>query len=276
MLDAARLADLLATARTGYRLTVLPEVDSTNAALARAARADTTTMVAATAELEEMARRWRAADGPRGQVLVAERQSAGRGRLDRSWESRVGAGLTVSLLVRLTVETALLGWLPMVVGTSLVSTVRRVTGVPAVLKWPNDLLVDGAKLAGILVELVPVPASAPSVVIGFGLNVHAERDELPQRSTSLRLCGAHPAVLDRTALLAELLADLAGALTRWERDPRTARADYLAVCSTIGRQVRVELPGGQSHLGTATDVDAEGRLVVDGRAFSAGDVIHLR
>ncbi|MCL9757707.1 biotin--[acetyl-CoA-carboxylase] ligase [Frankia sp. AiPa1] len=268
-LDAARLAALLAA--SGLGVTVRSEMDSTNAALARVARGTVTD-----ATLVEASRSWRGADAPRGLVLAAERQSAGRGRLDRTWESRPGAGITVSLLVRTAVEPARLGWLPMVVGTSLVSTVRTRAEVPAVLKWPNDVLVDGAKLAGILVELVPTPAVPPSVVIGFGLNVHARRDELPPRSTSLHLCGAQPARLDRTELLGALLAELADALTRWELDPGAARADYLRVCSTLGRQVRVELPGGQARIGTATDIDPEGRLVVDGEAYSAADVIHLR
>ncbi len=288
LLDAPRLADFLSAAGTDFGLTVVSEIDSTNAALVRVARARTAatapTETSPTsspdspteAELAEVGRRWRQVDAPRGHVLVAERQVAGRGRLDRSWESRVGAGLTVSLLVRPMVEPARLGWLPMVVGTALVSAVRRVTGVTASLKWPNDLLVDGAKLAGILVELVPAPAIPPAAVIGFGLNVHAQSDELPPRSTSLSLCGAPTSALDRTTLLGELLTELAGALVRWERDPMSARADYLAVCATIGRRVRVELPGGRTHLGTAMDVDAEGRLVVDGHPFSAGDVVHLR
>jgi BirA family biotin operon repressor/biotin-[acetyl-CoA-carboxylase] ligase len=151
-----------------------------------------------------------------------------------------------------------------------------VAAVPAVLKWPNDVLVDDAKLAGILVEVVQVPLSSPSVIIGFGLNVMAERDELPERSTSLLLSGALPAALDRTELLGVVLADLVGAITGWEADPQAARAEYLRVCATIGRRVRVELPDGSAVLGTATDVDPDGRLVVNGRPYSAADIVHLR
>ncbi|WP_044884283.1 MULTISPECIES: biotin--[acetyl-CoA-carboxylase] ligase [Frankia] len=279
-LDAARLT--AAAAAAGLDLTVIQEIDSTNAALARIARGETSDPA-----LVGLSRQWRESPGPglaplgraplgRGLVLAAERQTAGRGRLDRSWVSRPGAGLTVSLLIRPRTAVSRLGWLPMVVGTSLVSTVRAVAGVPAVLKWPNDVLAEGGKLAGILVEVVPVPASAPSVVIGFGLNVNAEPDELPDRSTSLLLTGAHPAALDRTELLARILDGLVNALAAWEADPQAARAAYLAVCATIGREVRVELPDGSADTGRATDVDLEGRLVVAGRAYSAGDVVHLR
>jgi len=273
-LDAARLAELAGVA--GFGLTVVEEIDSTNAALARVARADTSEPV-----LLAIARQWRArangaAASPRGHVLVAERQTAGRGRLDRSWVSRPGAGLTVSVLVGLSVARARLGWLPLVAGTALASTIRSVGGLPVSLKWPNDLLVGGEKLAGILVELVPTPPAEPSVVIGFGLNVHAERDELPERSTSLLLSGARPAALDRTALLGAILAALATSLAGWAAHPASARENYLEVCGTIGRQVRVELPDGTVEQGTATDVDPDGQLIVDGRAYSAGDIVHLR
>ncbi|CAJ59874.1 putative biotin-ligase [Frankia alni ACN14a] len=274
-LDATRLT--AAAAAAGMDLTVIQEIDSTNAALARIARGET-----GDPALGGLSRQWREGSEPgvaphgRALVLAAERQTAGRGRLDRSWESRPGAGLTVSLLIRPRTAVSRLGWLPMVVGTSLVATVRAVAGVPAVLKWPNDVLVEGGKLAGILVEVVPVPASAPSVVIGFGLNVNAEPDELPARSTSLLLAGAHPVALDRTELLGRILTGLVDALAAWEADPQAARAAYLAVCATIGREVRVELPDGSADIGRATDVDLEGRLVVAGRAYSAGDVVHLR
>ncbi|MCM3920881.1 biotin--[acetyl-CoA-carboxylase] ligase [Frankia sp. AiPs1] len=274
-LDAARLT--AAVAAVGLDLTVIREIDSTNAALARIARGETSDPA-----LAGLARQWRASPAPedaprgRGLALAAERQTAGRGRLDRSWVSRPGAGLTVSLLIQPRIAISRLGWLPMVVGMSLVSTVRAIAGVPAVLKWPNDVLVEGGKLAGILVEVVPVPASAPSVVIGFGLNVNAEPDELPDRSTSLLLAGADPAALDRTELLERILVGLVGALAAWEADPQAVRVAYLAMCATIGREVRVELPDGSADTGRATDVDPAGRLVVAGRAYSAGDVVHLR
>lgn len=276
LLDAGRLQSLVAAA--GLDATVVAEIDSTNAALARAARATATEPT-----LRAISQRWRPGPAhgadlgePRGQVLVAEVQTAGRGRLDRTWQSRPGAGLTVSLLVRPAIETARLGWLPMVVGTSLVSTLRSLAGVPATLKWPNDVLVDGVKLAGILTELVPAPPAAPSAVIGFGLNVHADRDELPERSTSLRQLGAAPAALDRTALLGAILNDLMAALAAWTAEPGRARDDYRMCCATLGRQVRLELPGGASRIGIATDVDPDGRLIVGDRPYSAADVVHLR
>ncbi len=261
-LDAAELAQ--AGRPVGLRVVVLAETGSTNADVAARARAGE----------------------PAGLVIAAERQSAGRGRLDRSWVSPPGSGLTVSLLARPTVPTARLGWVPMVVGTSLVATLRSRFAVPAWLKWPNDVQVGGDKLAGILVELVRAApgkpdaprASPPGLVIGFGLNVRTTAAQLPPGGTSLAvLAAAGPGeVPRRTDLLAALLTGLAGALARFDADPEAARPGYLEVCATLGRDVRVELPGGETVVGVATDVDETGRLVVGGRAFSAADVVHLR
>jgi len=265
----------------GLRVEVVGETGSTNADVAARARAGE----------------------PAGLVIAAERQRVGRGRLDRSWLSAPGSGLTVSLLARPAVPAALLGWVPMVAGTSLVTTLRSRFAVPARLKWPNDVQVAGAKLAGILVELVRVaPGTAgdaeppPGLVIGFGLNVHAAVAELPAGGTSLAVLAAAPVgtaasaggdglvqvaaggvdVPCRTDLLAALLTDLVAALARFEADPAAARPAYREVCATLGRDVRVELPGGETVVGVATDVDESGRLVVDGQAFSAADIVHLR
>jgi BirA family biotin operon repressor/biotin-[acetyl-CoA-carboxylase] ligase len=267
-LDAVALA--AAGEAVGLRVEVVGETGSTNADVAARARAG------------EAA----------GLVVAAERQRAGRGRLDRVWEAPPGVGLTVSLLARPATDAwpgpapaAMLGWVPMVVGTALVGTLRSRYGVPAWLKWPNDVQVEGAKLAGILVELVPSPPGPPGLVIGFGLNVHTAAAELPPGATSLavlaadgigtRNAGDGPAAT-RTALLAALLTDLARALVAFEADPGAARPAYREVCATLGLDVRVELPGGETVVGVATDVDPTGRLVVNGRAFSAADVVHLR
>ena len=303
-LDAALLTR--AAAALGLALTVVEEIDSTNAELVRQARTEAGAGDGDdaghpglwhphsgrfdTAGLDRMGdpRRpgetgqagaaGRPGDRPAavGRVLVAERQTAGRGRMNRSWQSPPGSGLTVSLLLRPAVPMARLGWLPLVVGTALVGSLRAGLSVPAELKWPNDVLVGGNKLAGILAEVVPGLSAPPSVVVGFGLNVTATADELPPGGTSLLLAGADPARLDRSALLADFLRDIVTALARWEADPDQARDAYLAVCGTLGREVRVHLPDSSTVRGLATDVDQHGRLVVNGRAFGAADVVHLR
>jgi BirA family biotin operon repressor/biotin-[acetyl-CoA-carboxylase] ligase len=221
-----------------------------------------------------------------GAVLVAEEQTAGRGRLGRSWSSVPGASLTFSVLLRPSpVPPDRRGWLPLLAGVAVASAVRSAAGVDAVLKWPNDVLADGRKLAGLLAEQSPDGAA---VVLGTGLNVAARRDELPVspaglEATSLRAEGAD---VPREALLLSVLSELEHWYRAFLADPDPARsgllAAYQSVSATLGQQVRVELPGGQVLAGLATDIDAEGRLLVapDGGGaaapVSAGDVIHLR
>ena len=226
----------------GWRVEVLTEAGSTNAVVADRARAGE----------------------PAGLVVVAESQTAGRGRLERTWVSPPRAGLTFSVLLRPDVAADRWGWLPLWAGTAVALAVREQTGVDALLKWPNDVLVGGRKLGGLLAE-VPVPGA---VVLGIGLNVTTGVDELPPEATSLRLSGA--TTTDREIVLREVLRRLSDQLSA--RDPDA----YRRLCATVGSRVRVELPGGQVREGLAEEVDASGRLVVDGAAYAAGDVVHLR
>jgi BirA family biotin operon repressor/biotin-[acetyl-CoA-carboxylase] ligase len=232
-------------------LRVVAETGSTNADVAAAARAG----------------------APEGLVLVAERQTAGRGRLGRVWESPARAGIAVSVLLRPTgVDPARYGWLPLLAGVALAEAVRRVAQVDAVLKWPNDLLVDGRKCAGILAELVDGAA-----VVGIGLNTTLRKSELPHPdATSLALAGA--ASTDRDPLLRALLRALETWYLRWRDGDREAlREAYAFHCATLGREIVAALPGGTEVRGRAESVDGDGRLVLaGGRALAAGDVTHLR
>ena len=215
------------------------------------------------------------AGAPEGTVLVAEQQLAGRGRAGRSWSSPPRAGLTLSVLLRPAVPQARWGWLPLLAGVALVESVEL---ADAALKWPNDLLVRDRKCAGILVE-----AAGPAAVVGIGLNVSQTADELPAGATSLALAGAR--TTDREALLRALLVRIEGWYAAWRAaggDPDRCglRDAYRERCATLGRTVRVALPGGAELAGDAEDVNGEGRLVVrtvDGhRTVAAGDVVHVR
>jgi BirA family transcriptional regulator, biotin operon repressor / biotin---[acetyl-CoA-carboxylase] ligase len=226
-----------------------------------------------------VAERARAGEAP-GLVAVTEHQTAGRGRLDRTWDTPRGVALTFSMLVSPgRVPLARWPWLPLLTGLAVVDAVEAVAGVAAALKWPNDVMVEDGKLAGILVELVEHPAGA-SAVVGVGLNVSASRDELPvETATSLALEGA--ADVDRTALLGAFLTAFSSRYDAWVgAGGEGMRAAYREVCSTIGRQVRADLPGGDTVTGTAVDVDGEGRLHVDDgssvHVLGAGDVVHVR
>ncbi|HEV7829457.1 MAG TPA: biotin--[acetyl-CoA-carboxylase] ligase [Pseudonocardiaceae bacterium] len=242
-------------------LDVVESVPSTNTALAAAARHG----------------------APDRTVLVAEHQSAGRGRAARSWVAPPRSGLMLSVLLRPTeVPQSRWSWLPLLVGVVLCRTVSTLGEVPAALKWPNDLLLGThrRKAAGILAEVVPTD---PAVVVGIGLNVTLRPEELPvPEATSLAIEQA--ACTDRDPLLRALLRNLDTELRQWyehDGDPVASgmRETYQRHCATLGEQVRIELPSQPALIGTAEQIDAEGRLVVlsDGqrRALSVGDVTHV-
>ncbi|GLZ12115.1 biotin--[acetyl-CoA-carboxylase] ligase [Actinomadura sp. NBRC 104425] len=269
---------------TGVR--VVPETGSTNADLAALAREG----------------------APEGTVLVTEMQTAGRGRLGRPWSAPPRSGLMFSLLLRPQVGAARLGWVPLLTGVAVATAVRHMTAwtppaaqrigdgesgggsgggsgadaeqpVDVRLKWPNDLLVGERKLAGILVEKVD-----DALIVGVGLNVGLREDELPvPTATSLLIEGA--SFSDRAPLLRAILREFEGWYRDWhalDGDPERSglRTAYKRLCATLGRPVRVMLPGDEVLTGTVRDVDAAGCLVVaaDGgdRVVSAGDVVHVR
>ncbi|GIE83696.1 biotin--[acetyl-CoA-carboxylase] ligase [Actinoplanes regularis] len=253
------------------RIDVRTETGSTNADAAEAARQD----------------------APEGLVVVAERQVAGRGRRDRQWLSPARAGLTVSVLLRPGTPVpdrdwpaagpGVFGWLPLLAGVALAEAVTRVAGVDAALKWPNDLLVGDRKCAGILAEV-----AGDAIVVGIGLNVSTRAEELPETTglpaTSLHLAGAE--TQDRDPLLRGLLRGLERWYTGWREASGDAEmcgllGEYRRRCATIGRDVRVLLPGGGELTGEAVTVDRDGQLVirtVDAveHRVSAGDVLHVR
>jgi BirA family transcriptional regulator, biotin operon repressor / biotin---[acetyl-CoA-carboxylase] ligase len=212
-----------------------------------------------------------------GLVRLAETQTAGRGRLGRTWVSPPRAALACSVLLRPAgARAARRGWLPLLTGVAVAAALRATAGVPAGLKWPNDVLVGDRKIAGILAE-----AHGDAVVIGMGINVTLTRAELPVRgATSLLLEGA--VGLDRGGLIAAVLDRLARGYAAWAAgdDVTRLRRDYLGWCTTIGQPVRVELPGDRLVTGVAEDVDPSGRLAVRTAAgrelVGAGDVLHLR
>ncbi|MEO3790374.1 biotin--[acetyl-CoA-carboxylase] ligase [Nonomuraea sp. B10E15] len=214
-----------------------------------------------------------------GSVLVAEAQAAGRGRLGRSWSAPPRSGLTFSILLRPHVPLASQGWLTLLYGVAAASAVRRLAEVDVRLKWPNDLLVGERKLAGVLAE-----RADDAVVIGMGLNVSLKPDELPvETATSLGIEQA--ACLDRDPLLRAVLREVESHYHDWvdakgDAEASGLRSAYLATSATVGRQVRVELPGDQALTGRASGIDQWGHLQVESGGehytLSAGDVVHVR
>ncbi|MCD0446519.1 biotin--[acetyl-CoA-carboxylase] ligase [Glycomyces sp. A-F 0318] len=234
---------------------VVPVTGSTNADLAEAAR-----------------------HGAReGRVLIAEEQSAGRGRLDRRWVSPAGAGLTMSFLLRPALPREQWGTLGLLTAVALEEALKAACGVSAKLKWPNDVLLEGRKVCGILAQ-----AEGGAVVVGTGLNVSLTEEELPvPGGTSLLLAGA--AELDREAIAVAFLTHLAAVYRSWnERGPASVIERWRRNSATLGSHVAVSFPNGRKLSGRAVGIDSEGRLQIDpggGGAVAtvaAGDVVHLR
>jgi BirA family biotin operon repressor/biotin-[acetyl-CoA-carboxylase] ligase len=263
-LDADRLAAADPDLLPGLTVEVVDEAGSTNALVAERAQAGAS----------------------EGLVVVAEHQTAGRGRLDRTWETPARSALTFSVLLRPTAPTQTWPWLPLLAGYA-VDKALKALGFEAAVKWPNDVLLDGRKVAGILVERVETPAG-PAAVIGVGVNVGMTAEELPVPDATSLAVAAGSTGPDRTVLLVDVLASLWEAYTAWQEGGdlggmRLAES-YVAACATIGSEVRVELPSGGTLTGTATGIDPSGRLLVEssvdgsvGRtAVSAGDVVHVR
>lgn len=219
------------------------------------------------------------AGAPAWSALVAGEQTAGRGRLARTWSSPQGTSVSLSVLLRPSRPVAEWGLLPLLAGLGVARAVESL-GAAAVLKWPNDVLLpaDGErKVCGILAEVVAGPT--PGVVVGMGVNVSQARGEFPvDTATSLRLVGV-TATRPRVAMA--VLEQLAGLYETWDRYGWVAIKDsYESSCVTLGRAVRVELPDGTAVLGTASSISDDGRLMIKTtsgeRAFAAGDVHHLR
>ncbi len=250
------------------RLIVLDEVASTN---------DDLTARAAAEALPEFT------------VVATTTQTAGRGRLGRTWQAPPGTSLAVSVLLHPQQEhlhNDLYGWLPLIAGLAMSRAVSHVLpGRDVSLKWPNDVLIETKKVSGLLCELMPTG----SVVVGAGVNLTIPADALPvPTATSLMLMGAaSPAEELADLVLANYLRELA---ELWKQltagsgleSLHGIRSAVSAACSTLGKPIRLSLPEGTEDYGTALNLDDAGRLRVkrdaDGSVqnVAAGDVTHLR
>lgn len=256
-------------------------------------------------ELREAATGPSAAAWPHGSVIVTDDQTRGRGRMGRTWLAPTGKTLAISVLLRPELPGGrpfppeAYGWLPLIAGAAMTEAVRHAVdtaasavddeadedgtgGVEVLLKWPNDVLVSGFKICGILSELLP---EAGAVVVGAGLNLTLDEHDLPTlTSTSLLLVtGVQP---DADRVLADYLTGFLTLVRAFAEHGADAAASGVAsrvseLCGTLGSEVRVELPGDRELLGVAERLDRDGRLIVRDRngelqAVAAGDVTHLR
>jgi BirA family biotin operon repressor/biotin-[acetyl-CoA-carboxylase] ligase len=251
----------------GATLTVLPTTGSTNADLLRDAP-----------------------DRASGSAVVTLEQTAGRGRLDRSWVAPAGQTLAVSVLVRADLDARDRGWLPLVAGAAVRDAVAGVLTRTAaadadgrvLVKWPNDVLVDGRKVSGVLCQV----AADGSVVVGVGVNLTIPADDLPTpTATSLLVAGATgPATALADGVLTDLwtgLQEAVAGLVAGGAAADAVRSHVRAVCGTVGQRVRLELPDGSTVEADATGVDDDGCITIRdrtgaSRGVAVGDVTHLR
>lgn len=224
-------------------------------------------------------------------VMLTRYQSAGKGRLGRSWTAPPGASVATSVLLRprlpdgSTPAPDRLGWLPVIAGVAMAEAVSSaLPGREVGFKWPNDVLVGGRKICGVLAELLH---SGTGVVVGAGLNTRMTAEELPvPTATSLAVEGLQVDDDLEDQVLAAYLEGLRDRVARYlaggaDAEASGIRAQARARCLTLGRSVRIELPGGDQLLGTAVDLDADARLIVAdqegvARSVAAGDVTHVR
>ena len=258
----------LKTREIGAALSVHEEVDSTNRILADLARAGAS----------------------HGTVVVAESQTAGRGRLGRSWVSPRSLNLYASILLARAQASPAITWIPLLAAVTVVRAIKTLTGLSLKVKWPNDVLVprDGGerKLAGILVEAISSgQAGTRAVVVGIGINVNMPPEAFPEdlrsSATSLLIETGHP--IERAPLLAALLEELERLYDQFHAQGADGiAAAYEAMCVTLGKPVRLELAGSSGQVeGTAEGLAPDGALRLrtgEGKTLEirAGDVVHLR
>jgi BirA family transcriptional regulator, biotin operon repressor / biotin---[acetyl-CoA-carboxylase] ligase len=212
-------------------------------------------------------------------AVLADQQTAGRGRQGRRWQAPPGTSLLCSLVVRPAVPPSMLGLLPLLTGLALAEAVDEASpDLQVALKWPNDLLVGGRKGAGVLVETGP----AGAVIVGIGVNVDWRGvDRSPEVAAATSLAEAAGGPVDRWAVLAALARSFATRYRVWLREPAGFLDEYRKRCATIGAPVRVSLISGETVTGRAADVTGDGTLLLglpDGtaRPVTAGDVEHVR
>jgi BirA family transcriptional regulator, biotin operon repressor / biotin---[acetyl-CoA-carboxylase] ligase len=227
-----------------------------------------------------------------GTVVIADRQTAGRGRLARTWFSPGGANVYCSLVLRTDMPTnrlpEWLSWLPLITALAAAEAIESVISAPVSLKWPNDLLMAGRKVGGILCENLQASPSGPFQVIGVGINVNMNPDDFPAelRESASSLWNETHAVVDRNRLIAQFLLEMEQCLEELDgRGSQQLALAYQRRCSTIGSKVRASLADGSEVTGYAESISQDGSLRITIQSGTSGektvelrvaDIVHLR
>lgn len=269
VLSPETLATVLPSKKLGHSLFVFDELPSTNTFALELARNPI----------------------PQGTVVLADRQTAGRGRLQRSWFSPPDANIYGSLIFSFKHPFQALGWIPLMAGMAIAQAIEESIKIKIKLKWPNDILIDEQKIGGILCESFKRDSTDTCVVIGFGLNVNLSESAFPKdlerMASSLQIHAKHP--LDRNQLIQSIIPSLE---LGWDalnsQGPSSCQLAYSARCSTLGKQILAQFPDGTTLEGVAQSIGAHGQLQMmpsssDTPAQSArmvdvhaGDIRHVR
>ncbi len=269
MLSPEILADLLPSKILGESLFIFEEINSSNTFALEIAKAG----------------------AQQGTVVLADSQTAGRGRLQRSWFSPPGTNIYGSLIFSCSASPLTLGWIPLMAGLAIAEAIDEATKIKITLKWPNDILINEYKLGGILCESFKRNPDETSVVIGFGINVNVPESAFPKEiketATSLQIHANHP--IDRHQLLKFIIPAVEeGWKNLMTQGPKACQSAYPQRCSTIGQQILVEFPDGSSQEGTAASIGEQGQLQMSPFPSStpgesdkilnvhAGDIRHIR
>ena len=218
---------------------------------------------------------------PEFYVLATDFQSAGKGRMDRSWDASPGSSVMASILLRPRFsQSSGIGWLSLLTALAITRAISDL-GLAPKIKWPNDVLIKEKKISGILAEAA---SDLSCVVIGFGINVNQSAQQLPvDTATSLSMENA--VAVDRDQLLAAVIENIQQLYLELSDAGGDAQASglrqaVLDLSATVGSQISIEFPDGKKVFGLANDIDETGRLVVlcqnETLSVSAGDVLHLR
>ncbi|GJL55185.1 MAG: biotin--[acetyl-CoA-carboxylase] ligase [Nitrospirales bacterium] len=225
---------------------------------------------------------------PHGTVILAESQTAGKGRLGRTWHSPSGKNLYVSIVLTHATYKTHISWIPLVTGMALAESLELVSELSLSLKWPNDIVIHDRKLAGILCEARQKGNTEGAIVVGIGMNINSDNDDFPKelRDTATSLKLERLQEFDRLPLLAAFLANLESHYTRLHSEPIEAiRSQYIARCSTLQCAIEVHFSSGKRLEGEAVDVGMDGELQVmsfDNQnrhtilPIRSGDVFHIR
>lgn len=203
-----------------------------------------------------------------GDVIAANFQSAGRGRLSRTFEAPKNSALLFSFYIQPKRKKEDWGWIALIAGISVAQALGK---VKATVKWPNDILVYEKKISGLIAEIV-----GDGVVIGIGINVGMSLEELPVlTATSLAIEGVSD--IDRNEILAKVLSQFESNFITWDEGDDSVAQIYTSLSSTLGTKVQIHYPNDEIEKGLAVAISPRGELVLDsGRRVQAGDVVHLR